>query len=64
MDNIDQAVVLSDFSASLDEAEKFKGLSLNLNWLHYRSLSRAEHRAEIAREEVAIDAACCLETQE
>lgn len=64
LDNIDQAAVLTDFSASLDEAGKLKGFSLNLIWSHYRSLSRVGHRAEIAREEVAIDAARRLETQE
>ena len=64
LNDIDPAAVLRDLSASLDEAKKFKGLSLNLGWLHYRSLSMAEHHAEITREQVAIEAEHRLENQE
>lgn len=44
--DIDQAAVLADLSASLDEAEKLKGFSPNLSWTHYRTLSTVEHHAE------------------
>ena len=46
LSDIDQATVLTDLSATLDDAEKLKGFSPNLSWSHYRSLSMVEHRAE------------------
>ncbi|MDP1589463.1 MAG: PDDEXK nuclease domain-containing protein [Prosthecobacter sp.] len=44
--DIDQAAVLADLSASLDETKKLKGFSPNLSWTHYRTLSTVEHHAE------------------
>lgn len=46
LSELDQAGVLADLSASLEEAERLKGFSPNLSWTHYRTLCVIEHRAE------------------